>query len=361
MKQEDMEEDQDMEAEEEESEEEEEDDDDEDNVSRRRSSGGGNKAKRGGRGGIGRGGSQGGRGGGRRSQGDSEAGTSRPGPKVKFHKRVNVRSGVTWDADQMVQNCIYYFLVRQDKKIPIKKADLVKHAMNGQLKDFPEVFKTLKFIFEDIFGIRIIQLEHEEMKDKAKASRAPPMFIMVSKFDCSVTERVNIVNIKGQTRRAVLFLILCVTFMLNRAIDEDMVWNIMHKLEFDKLICKNKHDLGKFLKTEYVAPMYLRMEETMEKEVPVTRYSWGQRSHLEFSTYGILKFVAEYSRKTPADFPIQYNTVMETDKEAVEADLRAMARSRNQNPDGENGSALDNTEQFITDSQALQSTGDSQS
>jgi len=284
--------------------------------------------------------------------------------KSKPHKRVNVRSAVTLDMEQMIQNCILYFLVRQHKKLPVKKADIVKYAMNGQFKDFPRVYKELSFIFEDTFGIRLIQLEiPEEVINSKNKTRPlpPPSFIIVSKFDCSVAERNTMRSIESLSKRAVLFLILCVVFMLNKPIDEEMVWTILTKLSLDKIVCKQRIDLGKFLRTEYVTPHYLKMEESMEKENVITRYSWGQRSQIEFSTYGILKFVAEqFPGKSIADYPLQYNIVVERDKETMEAD-RPGPSSRS-NPDGENGSAIHvNHDHYTIDSQVSLNDEDSQS
>ena len=57
---------------------------------------------------------------------------------------------MTQSVDEMVHSSILYLLLQHHKKLPIKRADIVKNAMNGQLRSFPEVIESVKKIFEEV-------------------------------------------------------------------------------------------------------------------------------------------------------------------------------------------------------------------
>lgn len=121
-------------------------------------------------------------------------------------------SGITLGIDEMVQNCVYYFLINQHKKLPIKRSELLKHAMNGQKKDLNEVMAKFETVLNDSFGIKVIGLE------KTKSGFAN--YMIVSHFTSDVAEAVTLRSAESDARRATLFLILTAIFMMNKPLDE---------------------------------------------------------------------------------------------------------------------------------------------
>jgi hypothetical protein len=65
----------------------------------------------------------------------------------------SVRAGVTLTTKDMVHNSLLYFLLMQHKKLPVKRADIIKHAMNDQGKEFPAVMNKLSSVFDDVSEI----------------------------------------------------------------------------------------------------------------------------------------------------------------------------------------------------------------
>ncbi|CAL8131174.1 unnamed protein product [Orchesella dallaii] len=59
---------------------------------------------------------------------------------------------------EMVKNSMNYFLIMQDKKVPVKRADLVRIALGSQSKRLPEVLTKLQKVLEETFGMRLITL-----------------------------------------------------------------------------------------------------------------------------------------------------------------------------------------------------------
>lgn len=176
--------------------------------------------------------------------------------KRKPHKMVDTSLTV----DDMMHNCLYYLLLHQHKKIPVKRSDLVKHAMNSQHKQFADVIRKLQVTLNDVFGMELVRIvkgkdnqpciapgavdgsvagpeeEGEEpvasgKRGKGKGtSNASASYIVVSKFPSSVFDSSMYVmgrrDPEADTKKTVLYLILSTIFMLNQAIDEGKKYTI---------------------------------------------------------------------------------------------------------------------------------------
>lgn len=152
----------------------------------------------------------------------------------------------TLTVDQMVQNCLYYLLLNQNKKVPVKRSDLVKNAMNSQHKQFLEVMKKLEQILDDVFGMSLYRLgkgkddapvsataetAEEEVvaeeagaaagkKGRGKGSSSAASYMLISKYPSSVCDSVTKRDPEADSKKTVLYLTLTLIFMLNRPIDE---------------------------------------------------------------------------------------------------------------------------------------------
>jgi hypothetical protein len=114
--------------------------------------------------------------------------------------------------DEMVQNCIYFCLIHQHKKLVVKRADFLKHAMNGQKKNFNEVMAKFESVLAETFGMKIIGLE--------KGKSGFMTYLLISEFNNDVSASVTARSTKSDARRATLFLILTTMFMQNRSLEE---------------------------------------------------------------------------------------------------------------------------------------------
>lgn len=131
-------------------------------------------------------------------------------------RKINIRSGVTMTVDEMVQNCLYYFLALQHKKLPVKRADLLKHAMNGQKKNFNEVMAKFETVLRETFGMKIIGLE--------QGKSGFMNYLMVSEYTGDVSEAVTTRTPESEARRTTLFLMLTTMFMQNRSLEEGLIF-----------------------------------------------------------------------------------------------------------------------------------------
>ncbi|ODM92275.1 Melanoma-associated antigen D2 [Orchesella cincta] len=329
---------------------------------------------------------------------DVEGGTASGTPKAK---KGGMETSLT--VDQMVHNCLYYLLVSQHKKVPVKRSDLIKNAMNSQAKSFSDVIKKLSASLDEVFGMKLVRLEKgkehltvastptddepgdekeddkkgkskgkvDEKKGKGKGkgnSSSVCMYMVVSKFPSSVCDSVMKRDPEVDSKKTVLYLVLSTIFMLNRAIDEDLIWKIIQEMQLDQIVCQRREDLRKFLKSEFVSTGYLNMEvnerdthpnapkkardpssndqnDKPEYEQATARYLWGPRAHVEYSKYAMLKFVTNrFPGRRPYEFTVQYNVIKQDEKE--KGLLEEIIEERESDNDhasaaaGRNGSAL---------------------
>jgi len=265
----------------------------------------------------------------KKRKGGGRRGGSKKPPKPK---KIMPHAGVTLSLNEMVHNALLYFLLMQHRKLPVKRSEIVKHAMNMQNKSLPEVIARLDQVFSDIFGIRVVGLE-ESTSQRTKTCSS---YTLISKYSLSMSELVTDRPIEVQCKRSCLFLILTLIFMLNRPVEEENIWTTLESLGFDAMVCKKAEDLKRFLRTEYVSNMYLHAEEISENDRTVRRYSWGPRADLEFSKYAVLKFAArQFPGKKPSDFAQQYLRAKEQECEVVEADEAESAAQQSVDPEDE--------------------------
>jgi len=205
----------------------------------------------------------------------------------------------------------------------------------------------------------------KKVKGKGGSSES---YILVSKFPSSVCDSVTKRDPEVDSKKTVLYLVLATIFMLNRAVDEEVIWKIILEMQLDQMVCEKKSDLRKFLKSEFVSSAYLNIElspnnasvskysggrsnensndRNLENDdIVPAKYSWGPRAHMEFSKYAMLKFVTNrFPGRRPYEFSVQYSMLSKEEKAQAEKDLAGDGREGDADNDaatsGESGSAL---------------------
>ncbi|XP_077185659.1 non-structural maintenance of chromosomes element 3 homolog isoform X2 [Paroedura picta] len=165
----------------------------------------------------------------------------------------NVQRRPPSQMEARVNELVRFLLVKDQKKIPIKRADILKH-----LKDYrdvcPELLNRANQTLQQVFGLELVEID-----PKSHA------FILVNKL--APLERENCKEEK-------------------------------HKIF---------GDVKKLVTDEFVKQKYLEVNRLPHTEPPEFEFRWGPRAAKETSKKQILQFVAKIQGKDPTFWTSQYN------------------------------------------------------
>ncbi|XP_077380450.1 necdin-like 2 [Festucalex cinctus] len=195
--------------------------------------------------------------------------------------------------DQKTAEVVQYILVKNQKKIPIRRADLVKHVFKEYRSVYPEIMKRVERTFDQVFGLKLIKIDTRNqlyiLTNKLEATADAPSFS------------------PADPKTGLLFVILSVIFMKQGVAKEGMIWNILGKL------CVNpakKHevfgDVKKLVTDEFVRQRYLEYAPIPHTDPPEHNILWGPRANAEVSKAKILEFVAELHEEDPQNWRNQF-------------------------------------------------------
>uniref|UniRef100_A0A3B3RVL0 Necdin-like 2 n=1 Tax=Paramormyrops kingsleyae TaxID=1676925 RepID=A0A3B3RVL0_9TELE len=210
------------------------------------------------------------------------------------------------EVDRKVAEVVQFILIKDQKKVPIKRADIIKNVIKENRNIYPEIMKKVNMTFEKVFGLKLVEID---VKNHA--------FILVNNLE---------LDLPSPPKRQIycyglLFVILSVIFMKGGAVKEAVVWNTLKKLRVDP---GERHeefgDVKKLLTDEFVRQKYLEYARIPHTDPPEHEFRWGLRAESEVSKTRLLEFVAQLHEKEPQNWPKQY-------KEATTSDARSSQAS----------------------------------
>uniref|UniRef100_A0A667ZCW7 Necdin-like 2 n=1 Tax=Myripristis murdjan TaxID=586833 RepID=A0A667ZCW7_9TELE len=195
--------------------------------------------------------------------------------------------------DQKTAEVVQYFLMKDQKKIPVRRADLVKHVVKEYRNIYPEIMKRTARTFEQVFGLKLVEIDFKNH-----------VYILINKLE---TLEGAPVRSPSNPKMGLLFVILSVIFMKGGAVKETLVWNTLKKLRVDP---GEKHeefgDVKRLVTDEFVRQRYLEYVRIPHTEPLEHEFRWGQRAELEVSKIKILEFMGELHDRDPQSWSQQY-------------------------------------------------------
>ncbi|KAI3357865.1 hypothetical protein L3Q82_016258, partial [Scortum barcoo] len=202
--------------------------------------------------------------------------------------------------DQKTAEVVQYFLVKDQKKIPIRRADLVKHVVKEYRNIYPEIMKRASRIFDQVFGLKLVEIDPKNH-----------MYILINKLE--TPEGASPITSPASPKMGLLFVILSVIFMKGGVVRENLIWNTLKKLRVDP---GEKHeefgDVKKVVTDEFVRQRYLEYVRIPHTEPVEHEFRWGQRAELEVSKAKILEFMGELHEQDPQSWTQQYREAHST-------------------------------------------------
>ncbi|KAG3271158.1 MAGE family member F1 [Ictidomys tridecemlineatus] len=219
--------------------------------------------------------------------------------------------------NRTVAEVVQFLLVKDKKKSPVTRFEMVKYVV-GDLKDlFPEIIARAAEHLRYVFGFELKQLD-----------RKHHTYILIHKLKPLEEEE----DLGGDgPRLGLLMMILGLIYMKGNSVREAQVWDMLRRLG---VLPSKYHFLfgypKRLIMEEFVQQRYLNYRRVPHTNPLEYEFSWGPRSSLEISKMKVLGFVARLHKKEPQHWTVQYREALadEADRARAEASMRARVRAR---------------------------------
>lgn len=196
--------------------------------------------------------------------------------------------------DQKVSEVVQFILIKDQKKFPIKRADIAKNVVKEYKNIYPEILSRTSRILKQVFGLKLVEIDVKNH-----------VYIVINRLehlegDC--------MKVEGSTAKmGLLMVILSLIFMKGNSAKESMIWEVLKKLRIDP--SERHQDLGdvkKLITDEFVRQKYLEYNRVPHTDPPEYEFLWGPRAFHETSKTKVLNFVATIQNKDPKSWTAQY-------------------------------------------------------
>jgi len=206
---------------------------------------------------------------------------------------------------EAIKEAVYFILIADQKKLPIKRADIIKNSCPEQPHNVQKrVIEGAGQCLKKVFGMTLHQLQTKV--PQYIVSRA----IESEDVDCFEDDKKPITTL--------LAIVLAVIFMQKENMTEEQLIACLSKFGIEYDAAGNGFESGKAIIQSWLKQMYLETSVISSTDPVKYEYVWGQRANLEFSKRGILKFVSEVYGNNIKDWSKQYKTMLNA--EGMEAD-----------------------------------------
>ncbi|XP_033029080.1 non-structural maintenance of chromosomes element 3 homolog isoform X2 [Lacerta agilis] len=194
-------------------------------------------------------------------------------------------------ANELVQ----FFLFKDQKKIPIKRADILKHVVKDYKDVFPEILRRANGILQQVFGLELVEIDPKNHT-----------YIVVNKLPLLGQKSLEDDDII--CKMGLLLAILSLILMKGNVAKESAVWELLKRLRIDSSggRCKAFGDVKKLVAEEFVKQKYLEYTRLPHTDPPEFEFRWGPRAAKETSKKEVLQFVAKIQKKDPKSWMSQY-------------------------------------------------------
>lgn len=211
---------------------------------------------------------------------------------------------------------VKYLLAKDQTKIPIKRADMLKDIIKEYTDVYPEIIERAGYSLEKVFGIQLKEIDKNDH-----------LYILLSTLE--PTDAGILGTTKDSPKLGLLMVLLSIIFMNGNRSSEAVIWEVLRKLGLRPGIHHSLFgDVKKLITDEFVKQKYLDYARVPNSNPPEYEFFWGLRSYHETSKMKVLKFACKVQKKDPKEWAAQYREAMEADiKAAAEAAAEAKARA----------------------------------
>lgn len=196
--------------------------------------------------------------------------------------------------DRKVAEVVQFILIKDQRKVPIRRADIAKHVLKEYRAMHADIMKRVCRTFEMVFGLKLVEIDPKSH-----------VYILINKLESMPEEPVYL--IPGNPKYGLLFTILSVIFMKGGVVKEALVWNFLKKLRVDP---GERHDIfgdvKKLVTDEFIRQKYLEYVRIPHTEPQEFEFRWGVRAEKEVSKKKLLEIVGELFDQDPHSWTQQF-------------------------------------------------------
>ncbi|NP_001016930.1 NSE3 homolog, SMC5-SMC6 complex component [Xenopus tropicalis] len=198
-----------------------------------------------------------------------------------------------------VGEVVQYLLIKDQKKLPIKRADIVRNVVKEYKDIYPEIFRRAQIALQQVFGFQL-----EEIDTKSH------IYILTNKLQRVQGDGMRVDE--NTSKLGLLMVILSLIFMKGNTAKESAVWEMLRRLRIEPA---EKHsdfgDVKKLITEEFVKQKYLEYSKVLHTDPVEYEFRWGQRAFKETSKMQVLEFVSKIQQKDPKSWTTQYKDAQE--------------------------------------------------
>ncbi|NWI03529.1 NSE3 protein, partial [Tichodroma muraria] len=220
-----------------------------------------------------------------------------------------------------VSELVQFLLVKDQKKIPIKRADMLKNIIREYRDAYSEIVNRAGRTLQEVFGLQLVEIDTKRH-----------IYILVNNLPHS--EGQYLCRGKEKEKMGLLLVILSFIFMKGNSVKDSessakirfvvphfpfaphsltppfpgALWEFLHLL---RVYPGKQHgvfgDVRKLVTEEFVRQKYLETTHIPLTDPPEFKYQWGPRAEKETSKKDVLNFVAKIQGKDPTFWASQYS------------------------------------------------------
>lgn len=199
--------------------------------------------------------------------------------------------------EDAINECVRFITCREGSKIPIKRAEIIKH-LNTTCQTPANQVNTVVIeankVLKRVYGYKLVQVE----------AKSGIQYILILTEECESLDSSAV----DAHHRKLLVAALTHIYMTGGPVKEDDMWKFLSEAG---LLEENDHNGRKILTNTLTRQMYLMFSKVGEGELARNVFEWGQRSIEEVPKLFLLNKMAEAFEKAPDYWCEQYKEATE--------------------------------------------------